>query len=263
MQTDKCCHPNREHWGRRTWLAAFLTLCGPALGAWAQDSSPSAGPNNLSDDVRALLQRTSDVLAEAKTLTVDVETLREVRLEDGQIASLASDTALAMQRPNGLRADIRGEATLSDIIFDGSRVVVHAVPQQAYAEEPVSGGIDQVLPILQDKLGLPIDVGDLLTMNPFSHLTADTVGEVVAAVDIGGVPTWHMVLRSGNVPWEFWVRQDGTALPVMASVVRDGLRTLYKFDEWRLDPKIDPSLFRFTPPPGVIRVPFVFRKETP
>ncbi len=247
---------------RAAWLAGLLAFCGPVAAAWGQGAAPpAAAPDALSADAEALLRHSSQVLAAAKSMTLDVATLREVRLEDGRIVTLSSSSALAMRRPNGMRAEIRGEATLSDIIYDGTRVVVHAVAQNAYAEEPAPNRIDELLPILQDKMGLPIDVGDLFVTDPYSKLAADTSGEVVSAVSVDGVPAWHMVLRSGDVNWEYWVRQDGTALPIMASVIRDGLRTLYRFDDWRLDPVLDANLFQYKPGPGVIRVPFVFRKE--
>lgn len=257
-------------------LAGFFLLCAAAPPALAEDPAtapfppaisppPASDPEHpgLAPDAELLLRRTSDVLAAAKTLTLDVEMLREVRLGDGQVTTLASSTALAMRRPDGMRADIRGDATIADVIYDGKRLVVHAVAQRAYAEMPAPGTIDELLPVLQDKLGLPIDVGELLVKDPYSQLAADTSGQVVSPTVINGVAAWHMVLRSNGEPWEFWVRQDETGLPIMASVVRDGLRILYRFDDWRIDPKIDASLFTFGPSQGESQIPFVFRKDTP
>ena len=250
---------------RSMWLAGLLAVCGPAFPARADDPPPARPdpPPTLSPYATALLRRTSEVLAATKSMTMDIEILREVRADDGRVVTLSSSNAIAMRRPNGLRVDIRGEATLTDVVYDGTRVVVHAVAQNAYAEQPAPNRIDELLSVLENKLGMPIDVGDLLVTDPFAKLAADTTGVVVSTAAVSGVPAWHMVLRSGDVPWEFWVRQDATALPIMASVVRDGLRTQYRFDDWRLDPVLDASLFRFTPPAGVIRVPFVFRKVAP
>jgi hypothetical protein len=147
------------------------------------------------------------------------------------------------------------------VIYDGYRMVVHALPQGAWSKIEAPPSLDGVLSTLQERLGLPIDVGDLFVTDPYAKLVDDTTGEVVSPTEINGVPSWHLLLRSGDVPWEFWVRRDATALPVMASVVRSERRAIYRFDEWRLNPAIDSALFRFRPPPGAVQVPMVARRE--
>jgi hypothetical protein len=127
-------------------------------------------------------------------------------------------------------------------------MTVHAIPQQAYAQADAAPSIDGALALLQDRLGLPLELGALLAADPHSRLPPDTTGGVVSTTEVSGRPAWHRVLRSKPVTWELWIDRSGLPVPLMATVVRDGRRLLLCFDAWRIGPDIADRLFRFTPP---------------
>ena len=117
--------------------------------------------------------------------------------------------------------------------------------------------LDGLVTLLQERLRLPLEIGLLLGADPYARLTEGTEGALLSPSEVSGRPVWHLLLRSGAVEWEIWLEQAATGLPLLASVRRDGLRTLMRFDEWRLGPHIADSLFRFNPPPGLREIPFV------
>ncbi|MCG7360398.1 DUF2092 domain-containing protein [Roseomonas sp. ACRSG] len=220
-----------------------------------------ASPAGLSDEADQLLRAMSRGLAAAPSLAVELTVLREVALADGRTASLLSDITLAIRRPDRLRADIRGDAVLADVYYDGRKVTVHAIPQQVFAEEPAPASLDQAVPLLEDQLGVPLELGTLLVSDPYARLAPGTSGEVVSSTEISGHPAWHLILQSGPVAWELWVAQADLPLPLMVSVNRDGRRTLLRFDAWRIGPSIDESFFSFRQPPGTRPVPFARRQD--
>ena len=246
---------------RRRRVLAFvagLVVAGVGGRALAQPV-----PDGLAPEAEALLHRMSDTLARAPALAVDCTSLREVRLADGRVATLISDLTLALRRPDRLRADLRGDAVQADVYYDGRQVALHAVTQGAFARMEAPPTIDGLTVLLQERLRLPLDIGLLLGADPFGKLAEGTTGTVVSPSEVSGRPVWHLLLRSGAVEWELWLEQAETALPLLAAVRRDGLRTVMRFDEWRLGPQIADSLFRFTPPPGAREIPFVIQGGQP
>jgi len=249
--------------GMRALHAAVITI--PLLlAAFAADGQSTApAPASLSPEAARLLRRMADTLAAARSLTVEVDTLREVPLADGRIVTLGASSQVALRRPDRLRADVRGDATLADIHYDGRRVVVHAVAQNAWAETAAPPDIDSAIALLRDRLGLPLEVGSLLVADPYARLAEGTTGEVVSDSVIDGIPVDHLVLQSGPIAWEIWLADTELGLPVLASVRRDGNRMLLRFVSWRIDPRLPDARFSFAPPRGARQVPFVFRQEGP
>nr|WP_314073984.1 DUF2092 domain-containing protein [uncultured Roseococcus sp.] len=222
----------------------------------------SAAPDILRPEADALLRRLSDTLARAPSLAVDLGVLREVRMEDGRTVTLLSDVGIALRRPNRLRADIRGDAVVADIYYDGRQVTIHAPLDNAYAQAAAPPTIDGALTLLSDRLGVPLEAGNLLVADPHSRLAPGTTGEVEPSFTISGRPAEHLVLQSGEVSWELWVEQSEQALPLLAVIRRGGYRTLLRFNDWRLGPQIEDRLFTFVPPPNVRRLPLATRTET-
>lgn len=223
----------------------------------------SAATADLGPEATALLRRMSGTLSRSSTLAVDCTSLHEVSLADGQTATLISDLTVALRRPDRLRADIRGDAVLADIYYDGRQVIVHAVPQHAFARMDAPPTLDGLTALLQDRLRVPLDIGLLLGADPYSRLADGTVGTVVSPSEVSGHPVWHLLLRSGPVDWEIWLEQAETALPLLAVVRRNGLRHVMRFDEWRLNPRIADSMFRFKPQLGLREIPFMIQETSP
>lgn len=241
-------------------LTRRLAFVLPALALTA--TRASAAPDTLTPEADALLRRLSDTLARAPSLAVDLGVLREVRLADGRTATLLSDVGIALRRPNRLRADIRGDAVVADIYYDGRQVTIHAPLDNAYAQAEAPPSIDGALTLLADRLGMPLEVGNLLVADPHTQLAPGTVGEVVPSAPVAGRPAVHLIMQSGQVSWEMWLEDSEMALPMLAIIRRNGFRTLLRFNDWRLGPVIQDRLFAFVPPPNARRLPLATRTET-
>lgn len=239
-----------------------FALSVPAIAAsQALPRRLAAQPATLQEEANELLRRLSDALARQASLAVDFTVLREVRAHDGRTVTLMTEVGVAMRRPDRLRADLRGDALFADVYYDGRQVTIHAPLHNAYSQTDAPPTIDGALALLSDRLGVPIEIGNLLVADPYARLAPGTFGESVASLTVSGRPSWHLIMQSGETAWELWLDRSELPLPLLASIRRDGHRTLLRFNDWRLAPRIEDALFRFTPPADARRLPLGTRQE--
>jgi hypothetical protein len=111
----------------RAWAAAMVAvwLSSAPITAMAEDAAATqtTAPTALTQDAMFLLRHTSDVLAAAKSLTPDLDVLREVRLEDCSTRAAVSGRAAASSIPQVTR---RGRREVRD-----SRPITQAISMPA------------------------------------------------------------------------------------------------------------------------------------
>jgi hypothetical protein len=130
-------------------LAATLLPGGPAI---AQDKA-AAVPAQAVKDERALmvLQGMSDTLAKAQTLAFRARTMVPFAMPSGQQISLFGASRVAMQRPDKLFVETRGDLFPHDLYFDGKTVTALAVEPRHYAQQAVAASTVEAL--IQTKTG--------------------------------------------------------------------------------------------------------------
>lgn len=247
----------------RRAMAGLLVLL---VAACAQQ--PTAPPATtppapaMSPDAAAALRRMTTTLQAATTIAFRVDVLREVRTADGRIATLAARDTVVARKPDRMRADLRGDSAVANIFFDGQRVVLQDNNSGFYAVAASPPTIDGAVALLSDRLGVPIPLAVLLRDDAYEQLTRNASGEVLSESAVGGVPALHLRLRTGDIDWETWLEREGRGLPLLTILNRDGLRTIYRFTEWRFDPRVSDGVFRFTPGPGARQIPFAPLRES-
>ncbi len=221
------------------------------------EASPPARSAALSPHADSILRRVGTTLSQTHSLAFNVDVLREVQMADGRRVNLVSHDTVAIRRPDRLRADLRGDANVSNIYYDGKRVVVEELTSNLYAAVNAPPDINGTIDMLQDRLGVPLTIGALLRTDAHRRITENTTGDVVASSILDGRPVDHLLMTSGALTWELWVTQGEHGLPLMLVTNRDGLRTVYKFSDWRLNPAIREDVFHYTPRRGAHEIPFV------
>lgn len=246
---------------RRPLVGLLLLL----VAACAQQPAPppaTATPPALSPDAAAALRRMTNALQAATTIAFRVDVLREIRTADGRIATLSARDTVVARKPDRMRADLRGDAAVANVFFDGQRVVLEDNRSGFYAVAASPPTIDGAVALLSDRLGVPLPLAVLLRDDAYEELTRNASGEVLSESAVGGVPALHLRMRTGDIDWETWVERDGRGLPLLTILNRDGRRTIYRFTEWRFDPRVNDSVFRFTPAPGSRQIPFAPLRES-
>ncbi len=234
----------------------ILTACAGQPGQ-TTGAATSTQPSGPSPQANAVLQQVSATLTHAHSLAFNVDVLREVQMDNGTRVNLVSRDTIVARRPDRLRADLRGDTSVANIYYDGQRVVIEEINSNLYAAAQAPSDINGVIDMLQDRLGVPLTIGTLLRTDAQDRISRNTSGDVVTSSMLDGKPVDHLLMTSGTLKWELWVSQGERALPMMLVTTRDGLRTIYKFSNWRLNPSVPEGAFHYTPRPGAHEIPFI------
>jgi len=84
-------------------------------------------------------------------------------------------------------------------------------------------------------------------------------GILVGDSTVNGIPCDHLAFRQANVDWQLWVEKGDRPVPrkvVITTRYEVGDPQFQAVMTWNLQPKFDKSTFSFTPPKGVVEIPF-------
>lgn len=229
----------------------LLALATPMLPAAERIDSKALVP----------LKRMSDTLAAAKAFTFKSDTILEVPATTGQFLTLFSTADVALQRPNKLRARLRGEAPWFDFYYDGSTVSSFAPGSKVCSVEKAPPTVDAMLAGLEQETGIRFATAPLFFSNPYQILTKGlTSAIVVGPAVVHGTPCEHLAFRSPGVNWEIWIESGPLALPRRLAVTftdRPNFpRTLVEFSHWNLRPWLRDGDFVFQKPARTTEVPY-------
>ncbi len=235
-------------------FALALVLVSPA-GSAAETSS-KIDPKALES-----LKRMSDSLAAAPAFTYRSRSVIEVPAGTGQFLTLFSAAKVALRRPDGLRAELSGEAPAFQFYYDGKTVTAFAPATKVYSKSPAPATVDAMLPDLEAETGIRFVTAPLFYSNPYSIFTRGLLsGIVVGPVMVDGELCEHLAFRSPGVNWEIWIEAGGNGLPRRLAVTftdRPNFpRTIVEFSNWNLRPWLTAGSFAFRPPAGAREIPF-------
>ena len=216
----------------------------------------------ISEQALSSLKRMSATLAAAKAFTYQTEIIMEVPAKNGQMLTLFANSAVALKRPDKLRARFTGEAPHFDFFYDGSSVAAYAPGNNVYSISKAPATIDTMLPALESETGIRIATRGLLMSDPYKALTLGLKsGSLVGKVNVGGIPCEHLAFRGDGVNWEIWIESEARALPRrLAATFTDrpgSPRVLIEFSHWNLRPSLRPGDFVFRAPAGSKEIPFL------
>jgi hypothetical protein len=242
---------SRRLLGRLLPVLAVVLAILPVPG-FAQDVDP---------DAVALLRRTTDYLSSMKQFRVETDTTIEAVLANGQKLQFGHRVALAVQRPNRLRAERVGELIAQTFYFDGKSLSVHLPQERYHATVAAPPTIDAMLDFARDKLGVIAPASDLVYSNAFERLTEGlTSAYLVGPAMVGGVRCTHLAFRNAEVDWQIWIQDGDKPLPRKFIVTSKKMPQSPQFEvlmsKWDAAPKLTDSMFRFTPPKGSRQIDF-------
>jgi hypothetical protein len=240
-------------------LAATLLPGGPAI---AQDKA-AAVPAQAVKDERALmvLQGMSDTLAKAQTLAFRARTMVPFAMPSGQQISLFGASRVAMQRPDKLFVETRGDLFPHDLYFDGKTVTALAVEPRHYAQQAVAAStVEALIQTKQAATDTLAPFADLLVADPYARLTQDlTSALLVGQSTIDGVPTDHLAFTGSGVDWEIWIGSKDRLPRLIVVHYRGGERQptfTVALSDWKLGAPIPSRIFSAALPKGAQKVDF-------
>jgi hypothetical protein len=255
-----------RHAGRSLLLSAILMgLCAPAF---AQEAASSTVPEPtgkvfdqlISPEAQTVLDRMSATLRGLDSFSIEATGTRDEVVAFGYKVQRNETSVLSVQRPNRLRAEVRGDLRDRTFVFDGSKVVIFSGNDNAYTSTPVKANLDRLVGGLLDA-GVELPLIDVLYQAFAGTLTeAARGGIVVGETTIDGVKCDQLAFRQANVDWQLWVEKGERALPrkiVITTRYAVGDPQFQAVMRWDLAPKFDSSTFVFTPPKGAQEIPFL------
>ena len=128
---------------------------------------------------------------------------------------------------------------------------------------------DEVAAFVRNELETPVPLSEIIGTS-FAKTIRERVTSIYSAGEetLAGKRCEHLAAESEAVDAQFWVALDGD--PVLCRIVltykhaEGNPQFRASFVEWDLNPKLSADLFRFEPPKGAERIPFLLpARKTP
>jgi hypothetical protein len=227
---------------------------GVTLGLGTIAPSP-AQAQDLDPDATAVLQFMSDYLAATEAFSVNADVDFEVVARTGQKLQFSSYASLIMQRPSGLYLQRRGAVADAEIFFDGSQITLFGRRINAYAQQALTGTVDDAILTIEAETGLPFPGADLLFADPYTVLSDGVESSLYLGTGyIDGVEVHHLAFREADVDWQIWVQTGDIPLPMKYVITTKWLTGAPQYEirlrDWNTNPQIAANRFTFTPPAG-------------
>ena len=230
--------------------ALLLLLAVSMAGATAQ--AGESGP--LDPKAVERLQRMSETLAKAHTLSLNVESLYDRVELSGVKIKRAVTQEIILQRPDSLYfRSSRDDGKVREGRYDGKALTIVPKGGGAYARIEAPGGVDAMLDLIQADYQVNVPVADLLYADLYGRVKDHLLsGVFLGPRTIDGEVLDHLSFETTGADWQLWLEQGDRPLPrrmVVTFVNAPGepeYLTIIK--DWKLDQQVDGSQFKFEVP---------------
>ena len=220
----------------------------------AQSDKPAPPPAPILEQ-HALdrLKQMSEKLASAKAFTFHANSFIEVPAVTGQFLTFFTDSDVALQRPNKLRADVSGDVPSFQLYFDGANFSAFDPYKKLHSVSGPLATIDEMLDYVTTKAHINFPSADFMYSDPYAVMTKNlTHAIVVGPSRVNGVPCEHFAYMEPSLNWEIWIENGPRALPLRLAMtykqVPNFPRFMVEYKDWNLNPKLKADLFVFKAP---------------
>lgn len=239
-------------------LLAIAVLTGPVS---AQEKEPPAAPaaEAASSAARAIMERASVFLAEAKQISFKAETTQELMADNGMKVQMAKEVEVRLRRPDRLKVLFSTQTPSRSIWYDGSQITLLDHRRNLYASSPAPDKIDAMVHDVEKNLGVVFPLDDLTLTKPFMGPAASAKSSLYLGLDkVMGRTCHHVAFQHEAIDWQAWV-EDGPK-PLLRKLVitykldEGSPQYVAHFPEWDLGTKLPDYLFTFEAPPGAMPI---------
>jgi hypothetical protein len=238
-------------------MAALVLVLISELPAYSQGQFSAVEPK-----ASQLLRKMSDYLASLEQFSVQTENALDVILRSGEKIQFDNPAECAIQRPNKLRADRKGDIANQEFYYDGKTLTLYNPDQKYYATVEAPPTIDETLDFARASLDVYAPAGDLLYRNAYEILMEDVVsGFYVGLSVVDGVKCNHLAFRGNEVDWQIWIEDGDKPLPKKFVITTKWMTGAPQFTvvvkSWNLSPKLTEDMFTFEPPKDAQKIDFI------
>lgn len=214
-----------------------------------------------SDRAVELLKKATQRLESAQSISVNaIATFDVIEPMDDFKVQKTFLMEVRFKRPDKLFATKSGDEN-QRAYFDGKTVTVIEPLQKKYAQESLSGDIDDLV----DKLGslnIEAPLADLLLSN-ISELAQKSVqkAKYIGTSRIAGRNCEHIAVRTPIADWQLWLSQGENTFICKSLITTRSLAQAPQYEvtfgEWKFNTEIADTMFAPQIPVGAAQVPFV------
>jgi hypothetical protein len=229
----------------------------------AESAKQDAAEPEIEPEAHALLLRAAELVAGSQRFRFVTEVQYDVRQDSGQLLEFGANRSTTVQRPDSVRVEAENrEGDRSLVIFDGEQVTLYDADENVYASAERKANLDDMVKFVRTELETPLPLSEIIDTS-FPKVVRERVQSIYSAGEetLRGKRCEHLAVEAEAVDAQFWVALDGQ--PVFCRIVltykhAEG-NPQYRSDfvEWDLEPKLSADLFRFEPPKGAERIPFL------
>ena len=248
----------------KAWCFVILILTLMVVPVWAQAAEEAA---DIDPNAMTINKKMADFLSKAQSFSVTVDIGYDAVQEDGQKIEFGSVRNITIVRPNKARFDItERDGGKNGFIFDGNQIFAFSGDQKVYAVAPKSGTLDEAFDYFTEHLDMTLPPSQLLHNNLSAELAQLVTSlRYVDQQTIAGVLCDHLAGTTEDVDFQLWIARGDKPLPqrYIITYKHDEGEPQFRgqFSNWNLSPKVSDSLFAFTPPKGMEKIPFAPAKQ--
>ncbi len=208
-----------------------------------------------------ILKQMGDYLKKADQFTFNSEAYFEQVLENGQKLQYNSIANVALQRPNRLRVDSRGDVANESYYYNGKQITHFDHRSNTYASVKVPATIDAAIDFLAERYGLTPPLADLIYKDPYRILIQNVKsGAYIGLSRVRDSMCYHLAFQQDEIDWQIWIDAGWMRVPrkvVITYKKAAGVPQYMAFlSEWDFTPRFPGDLFDFRAPPNAEQVEF-------
>ncbi len=216
-----------------------------------------------SPDPGLYFDRMAHFLSSARQFQTTARMGYDVVQESGQKIEFSEHHRITIARPDRLRVEIqKSNGERGAVIFDGNKITAYSLTHKVYAEAEKQGDLDAVLVYFLRDLKMRLPLALLFRSDFPEEMGRRLVNlEFVEVSEITDVPCVHLAGRTDQVDFQIWIPRSGKPLPRRLTITyrdQEGHPKFWaNFDDWNMMPSIASADFKFAPPQGTERIPFL------
>jgi hypothetical protein len=173
-----------------------------------------------------------------------------------------------VNRPNRLRADVKGDLRNLQLYYDGKTITLQDTDRNFYGTIEASGDIETAMDQAQQAFRLEAPMAELIYRNAYDILMEDVESCYYLGLHTAqGVECHHLVFVKQDVYWQIWVENSDTPLPRKMVITTAYLAGAPQFtgllSDWKTSAQLQDSLFIFTVPDKAEKIDFIPADQIP
>ena len=192
-----------------------LTLVLTFMAATVLLALPLAAPAEVTALPETLLRKMSEELKNAGSFQFHAEINFDDVLISGQKLQYAGAADVTVRRPDGIFVDYRDDLSAKRFWYDGKTGTLLDVFHDVYSTADLSGDIDTAIDELQERYGLALPLGDLISSDVFAVIDGHALAwGYIGVNDVEGTAAHHIAIVGDNADLQVWIQEKGRPLPL-------------------------------------------------